>query len=232
MTTRSLSSTGFLIGARDAGNPIFPVVESPRIMCVGDSITDGQLFPGDGGGFLVRLSDALAAITPVFVGPYTSSGIAHAGYPGDRLDQIETRVGAQVTTHSPDVVVLIGGLNDARAGASGATMSTRLAAILATVYAAKPNTRVVVGQIPWVSPTATISASILTYNGLVPATLAGSGAGLAGLGRVVDLRGCSPSLSVRDVADSVPHPSRLAFRRYADALYPAVLNASGRPAIW
>lgn len=230
--THMFTSLGLQLGTRNAGSVISPVVPSPRIMIVGDSITDGRQYPGEGNGFLVQLAVALADLTPVFVGPYTTAGISHAGFPGERLDQMSLNVAGWVTTYTPDIVLVIGGLNDARASATGATMASRLSSILSEVHNASATARVVVAQIPWVFPQPAVRTALIDYNTAVTATVAASAVGSAGLARVVDLRGCSPTLSARDCADTVPPPSRAAFVRYAASLEPVLRNAAGHPAIW
>jgi hypothetical protein len=232
------TSLGLALGTRPAGSPILPVITNGKIEYVGDSYIAGQGFPGgDGSSHRAYMSAKLAAaaITVDFVGPYASGPHVdnqHAGLSGTTLTAIDGSISAWLTTYVPDVCVVAAGLNDARTGASGATIDSRWAALLATMWTARPGMRVVTCLIPSATTDATVRGRIDAANALLPATFAASSFALAGRLLVADLRGCMPTASPTDAVDTVPHPTPRSFQRMGEALWPVVLNALGRSAEW
>lgn len=234
------TTAGLVLGARPVGNVVSSIVPgTAKIMCVGDSWTDGQGFVGDGFSYRKGLIDRFTEIgvSVDFVGPFASpaSGLPdnqHAGQGGTTLLAINGSIGAWLTTYTPDVVIILAGLNDARAGEVGATLNSRMATLLATMYATRPDMRVVPCFIPEGNLDATISGRIRAANALFPATFAGSSYGVAGRLRPADLRWCVPSSSPIDCVDAIPHPTAKSFTRIVDTLWPVTLNALGRNAEW
>lgn len=231
MPRPTTTSSGRPLGTRPAGNPCASVVTA-TIMGVGDSWTDDAGFPGALGtgvraGLATRFADI--SVSATFTGP--NGGNTHAGVGGATLVTMNAAIAAWLTTYTPNLCILHGGLNDANAAASGATISARWATLLATMYSARPAMRVVACLIPEINGHAS-RQYINAANALLPATFAASSYATDNLLRVADLRGCVPTMSALDVVDTVPHPSRRSYARMVDALWPSVLNALGREAEW
>jgi lysophospholipase L1-like esterase len=83
-----------------------------RIMCAGDSITEG--YNDLVGGWRPGLSTALAAagVGYVYVGPYSDAYGAHRGVAGDRAGAQGAGFQADMETYDPRVVILAYGVND------------------------------------------------------------------------------------------------------------------------
>ncbi len=86
-------------------------------MCIGDSITAGSP-SATFDSYRARLR-IISNSTITFVGNQTGSGSGgvyhdpqHEGYPGKRIDQVEPLVTGSVTTHQPDIVLMMLGTND------------------------------------------------------------------------------------------------------------------------
>lgn len=233
------TSLGLNLGTRPAGSPILPLLAGTvNIQYVGDSYIAGEGFPGGDGSShraFAFAKFAAASIAVDFVGPYASGPQAdnqHAGLSGTTLTAIDGSIAAWLTTYVPDVCIVAAGLNDARTGASGATIDSRWATLLATMWTARPGMRVVACLIPSATTDATVRGRIDAANALLLATFAASS--FAGAGRLLtaDLRGCMPTASPMDAIDTVPHPTPRSFQRMGEALWPVLLNAMGRNADW
>lgn len=94
-----------------------------KILCAGDSITNGA--DGYTGGWRKKLfADlATAGIACSGVGPYTTNSpgmtqTAHRGLNGDKASAAKTGIGAQAATYLPSVVVYGWGMNDLGTGTS------------------------------------------------------------------------------------------------------------------
>jgi lysophospholipase L1-like esterase len=85
------------------------------------------------------------------------------GYGGKRTDFILAHMPAWLTNHSPDVILLMIGINDIKAGSTNEPVTTEqnLSNIVSTVVSRAPNTRLIVAQI---TPRSTFNLSIAKYN--------------------------------------------------------------------
>ena len=230
------TSSGRELGARDAGSPVLPLISAPKIMFVGDSWTAQNSYAiAIEAGWRLALDARLTAagVAHDFVGPFSDGAFPeplHAGVNGTTLTAINAAIGAWLTAHTPDVVVLWAGINDSVS--SGATIDSRMATLLATMWAAYPSCRVVATIIPTAVSDAARVTNLVDATTLFATTFAASSYAGAGRLRVCDARGCVPTMSAADAYDSIPHPSTLGYARCADALWPVLLNALGRNAEW
>ncbi|MEU8158051.1 GDSL-type esterase/lipase family protein [Micromonospora sp. NPDC048986] len=124
-----------------------------RILAIGDSITRGVGSPTTD-GYRAYLTSYL-----VDVGQYTTTDMVgglvdglgpqpqHEGHGGWRIDQLTAEAAGWVTTYDPDVVLVMGGTNDALQGASATTMGNRLRGLLAAILTTDPTVRVIVADL-------------------------------------------------------------------------------------
>jgi lysophospholipase L1-like esterase len=157
-----------------------------RIMPLGDSITegyDGVAGTGPGGGYRIELEDDLAGagISFDFVGslqngPPSLADRDHEGHRGYKNDDLRAGVPGWISAAAPDIVLLMSGTNDLKAGSTTTPQqaAASFAALLDQVLASAPNARVVVATIPnqW---DATANKRVLDYNNLLPGVVSGRG---------------------------------------------------------
>ena len=165
---------------------------SPRIMIVGDSITQGSA--GDY-TWQYWLYEHLKSdgITPRMVGPnhwlhdnvtgkahVLSYANPHFGRANDTiwgmtLASQKTKIGATIKTYRPDYLLVLLGLDDLFwFGTSELTMAANLVTFINTARAAQPNIRIAFGLIPpnvHTKTNPTFSAKIVTYNAAIVSTV-------------------------------------------------------------
>jgi lysophospholipase L1-like esterase len=164
----------------------------PRIMIVGDSVTEGS-----SGDFTwqYRLYEHLLTdgVRPHMVGPYhwLYNNVTHAkkaySYAnpdferandaqwGLALFREKTAIGRKVATYRPDYLLVLLGLNDLFwYGLSQPVMANNLASFIATARAARPRIRIVLGLIPpdIHERKAAFAASVASYNRTISSTAA------------------------------------------------------------
>lgn len=91
-----------------------------RILCLGDSITAGDPYPGDYPGawrarlyrMLVSFGAPFELVGTISSGPSWLLQPGHAGVAGDTLAQMGARLPAELAATSPDVVLVLGGTNN------------------------------------------------------------------------------------------------------------------------
>jgi hypothetical protein len=139
---------------------------SPRIMIVGDSITQGS--SGDY-TWQYRLYEHLRAdgVTPQMVGPYNwlfnnvTNVQGDCSYADPKFENAndamwgmtlfseKDAIGGQVTTYRPNYLLVLLGLDDIYwYGVSQAGMAANLTSFIGAARAARPNVRIVLGLIP------------------------------------------------------------------------------------
>lgn len=184
---------------------------SPRVLCVGDSITEGT---DSDGGYRSKLYDRVAGLT--FVGPYTTSNrvgldLAHAGQSGERADEIEATSEADtwMATYTPDIVLVQVGTNDLIQGASSTTTRDRIDALALSLATARPASKIVILGVPF--GTYSGSASIAVVNAALPAIARAHRVA----GRDVVYYDAANLLSAGDMAEST-HPSLSGYGKLAD----------------
>jgi lysophospholipase L1-like esterase len=173
--------------------PVQPTGQSPRIMVVGDSITEGSA--GDY-TWQYRLYEHLRAdgVTPRMVGPYHSlfnnvtktegdqnyanPGFEHANDAtwGMTLSHEKDAIGGRVATYRPDYLLVLLGLDDLFwFGTSQPDMAADLAAFIAAARTVGPHIRIVFGLLPPNIHTQTnpvFAASVAGFNHTISSTAA------------------------------------------------------------
>ena len=164
---------------------------SPRIMIVGDSITEGSA--GDY-TWQFRLYEHLRAdgISPRMVGPYSSlyNNVTNAegdqSYADPRFERAndarwgltlfreKDAIGGNVATYRPDYLLVLLGLDDISwYGLSQPVMASNLAGFIAAARAARPGIRIVLGLIPpniHEQTNPALAANIASYNHTIALT--------------------------------------------------------------
>ncbi len=159
----ALTALLFSMVLRSRAGMANPTAKPLRIMCIGASITLGQ---GVNGGYRLPLEKLFegAGIPVQFVGRVdsNSNGMTspfHEGYPGHRIDQIETGatntfkitslpIAAGVRELRPDVILLLCGTNDVRQGFQLEEAASRLDHLVGTLQGAAPDAQIFVSNIP------------------------------------------------------------------------------------
>lgn len=159
------------------------------ILCVGDSLTAG-LVQGtlNTGGYRRRLFQRLISdpTSPLLGRPIRSIGLRtnnnngdgvwfpnHAGVGGERIDQIQSRIAAEIATGSPKVVILHAGMNDAVQSYLVGTAADRLATLWQTLLDIPGVQKVYVANIQNCKSTATTTFNNLaTIRAAIPTACA------------------------------------------------------------
>jgi lysophospholipase L1-like esterase len=195
-----------------------------KVMPFGDSLTQ---VGGTAMGFKGYLLDKLyAAGSPVdYVGSQVASGPAglkdrdHEGHSGWQNSNFQPTAGGFVSTYKPDVVVYHVGTNDIWSNVDANTAIGRLRDVLTRIYAAKPDTHVVVAKI--VRMNVGKEAQWQSYNSQIPGVVSG----FAAQGRRISLADLSATLAPADLQGDGIHVTDGGHRKMADAFYPVVKAA-------
>jgi len=155
-----------------------------RVMCLGDSITEGYdltstvLPKTDAWRYRFWYRVRRAGLAVQMVGPYDSgSSYAawtghHAGVGGTTLATMNSNVAAWIASHTPDVIILIGGVNDL-VSVNVATTKGRLETLLDTINATPTSPHVIVSTTPINSSD---SADCIAYNAEISGVASAKGA--------------------------------------------------------
>jgi lysophospholipase L1-like esterase len=208
-------------GASGASAPVIVEVgELPRVMPLGDSITDGLQVPG---GYRTELWRLLAkdGVTIDFVGslnggPETLPDRDHMGVSGIKIAQLTASMDGLLATHTPDVVLLMVGANDMWHNDDVANAPARLSTLIDRIFLSRPGATVVVAKTPPWSDSL-VHSRIVTYNAGIPNVVAAHQA----LGRAVILVDMYAVVPVSDLYDGV-HPSAEGQRKVAAVWYSAI----------
>lgn len=206
-----------------------------KIMCVGDSITNGYLLgvaTESSEGYRLPLWESLSAggYDVDFVGPVQRGTSAlrdqdSAGYNGWAIDpDINGSVNAWLATYAPDVMLLVAGTNDLAAydgagnGISGPIVAARMTALLAQIQAARPSVKILLGSPPYMSSRL---FEFTRYVALLPGVVATAQAAGQYV-RYVDM-------STVAVADEAGHPTLAGYATMAGLWHAALVRLLGTP---
>lgn len=186
-----------------------------RIMPLGDSITDGAIIPG---GYRIALWNDLQAdgdhvdfVGSLFGGPVGDGD--HEGHIGWTIPMLAGSVGSWVSTYQPDIILLNIGTNDVDHGDSAANMTANLSRLLGNIYAAKPNTYVILSTL---IPTSHGDPNTWSsFNASIPGVAAAYG------GHKIVVLDMSHTLGLSDLADGL-HPNMAGYNKMASLWYPVV----------
>lgn len=136
-----------------------PPTEPLKVLVVGDSISQG--FGGDSTWrYWFWREAARQGVAIDFVGPdrlprlgrYESKDLSfdrdHAALAGSTIGYHRRRIDALMATYQPAVVVVELGINDVRAGRSGATVAADLERLVGRIWSQDRATRVVLAELP------------------------------------------------------------------------------------
>jgi lysophospholipase L1-like esterase len=217
--------TGVVLGAVVAAAVVLvtPSVASAesnggtRIMPLGDSITHGWNVSG---GYRNKLWQHIQTdgYTVDFVGPSTDGPATlgdrdHAGYPGNRIDQISYWTPGWLSTYTPRTVLLHLGTNDIQQNYSLDQAPARLSTLIDKIRTGAPNADIFVATIiPFAD--AAKEAKAQTFNAAIPGIVSSKGSKV----HLVNMR---PAITTADLADGV-HPSATGYDKMADVWYAAL----------
>ena len=235
-TNATVGSTLVLSKGGSGSTPPSGVV---KIMPVGDSLTavdDSAL------GFKGILLDSLTAeeFTIDYVGSKTANGPAglkdknHEGVPGAQnstfLGQYleTTPLGQKVTTHNPDVLTYLVGVNDLWSNVPVATAVDRVRQVLTAVFAAKSSVKVIVCKIPKMGVSQ--NSNRAAYNSGIDTVAAE----FKTAGRNITVADLSNTLTTSDLQADGIHWTSGGHTKVAAALLPvvkAVINGTTTPPV-
>jgi lysophospholipase L1-like esterase len=215
--------------------PVACVQSTKKIVCFGDSITWGA-GSSDLGGYRSRLYNLAATQGKIlqFVGtqlngPAFASGVLWPrgceGYPGWAIadtpfpqEGITKLVPTPALSASPDIVLLMIGINDNVYAPWWSTMINRLDTLVGLLVTNAPSAWIVVGTLcPWNFPSYNLSPPYLTaYCQAIPGMVA-TRAGLGQKVRSVDFQ----VLTLADLADEV-HPNDGGYEKMANIWWAAI----------
>lgn len=211
-----------------ASLPPYPLPSTPKIMPLGDSITEGTTI--DKGGYRGKLWDLLVAQDGRqvdFVGSLQRGTDLvdkdHEGHYGWWMkddpsgNNIYDHVQEWLTDASPDVILLHIGTNDMNGGANRFVCVERLDALLARIFYTSPNVRLVVAAI--VPMETELSRPQLPYQDAIPGLVAK----YARLGKKIYLSDMRSILVSADYADWL-HPAQSGYDKMALAWYPIITD--------
>jgi hypothetical protein len=219
-------------------HPCPPAPMPCRIMPLGDSITFG-IGSTSGAGYRVPLfrKALMAGRSIAFVGsdqngPPTVDGVPfppqHEGHRTFIIDTIGGRTGlsplvpAAITAHTPHIVILMIGTNDAASQIDVANAPRRLGELLDKIFAANASTLVVVAQIIPTDSDAT-NQRVAAFNAALPAVVAERAAAQKHV-VLVDMYG--PFVADADFRTSLMtdslHPNEAGFAKMADVWFAAI----------
>lgn len=168
-----------------------PTINNTRILPLGDSLTRGWAVAGDiPGGYRSRLERQLITRAAVRTRPWLYVGnqrtnigdnlimLDHAGINGERIDQMQTRIGTALSTYNPHVVLIHAGTNDANQAFLISTAGARIATLVQTCLDHPSVLKVYVAQIVGCNPATlstdgvnTIQTHINSINSQIPIDL-------------------------------------------------------------
>ena len=221
-----------------------------RIMAIGDSITEGFDWPGDGlsqnirsyrGEFVNLMNNSSCAYQMVgsLQSNFPTTGFTsnHEGYSGFRADHLNNGfsdgrlsspgISSTMAIHNPDVVLLHVGSNDMLGGQSILSTIADIELMIDNILAANPGATVLVANvIPWYSPinnqfNSNIRGSIAQLGNDIIASLQNNPRPNVRLANVRN--GFTPSMMQGDLI----HPNALGEVHIANAFFDA-LDGSGR----
>ncbi|MFN3652501.1 MAG: Ig-like domain-containing protein [Armatimonadota bacterium] len=203
-----------------------PTPTGSRVMPLGDSITYGVYTAGDfgTGGYRRLLWQQLTAAgwSPDFVGTQ-ASGLAdfdrdHEGHNGWTIEHLSGGVTSWLSAAQPDVILLTAGTNDL-SGVSPEVAAGRMATLLDTIHAARPQAQVLLATLPRVVPGNFLIRDpqyVVDFNARLPA-LVNARAAAGQKVRLVDLY-TRANLLDSDFADGV-HPNASGYAKIAAVWY-------------
>lgn len=192
------------------------------LMPLGDSITDG----GDSmGGYRLDLWKKLVQTDGAKIdfvgslngGPDDLGDKDHEGHIGWNIKELDAQINGWMSSSKPDIVLLHIGTNDLDQGASASEMETNLKKLITDIYAAKPDTALVVSSL--IITTVGEKATWTAYNASIPGIVNE----FKSQGKNITYVDMSNSLTEADLDDGA-HPTWEGYSKMANVWYPIVKN--------
>lgn len=192
------------------------------IMPLGDSITHGA---GIEGSYRIELWSLLKSSFQIdFVGSKSNGPSTidrdHEGHPGETIEYIQAEIDGWLSTHHPQIVLLMIGTNDMLSSDtySYATATDRLEELIYQITEHSPNTELLVASIPPLSdPIA--NARVIYFNSVVPAIVND----YYRKGKRVYYANMHDVLALEDLADGT-HPNETGYQKMASVWYKSLTN--------
>ncbi|KAK7229924.1 hypothetical protein V2G26_002094 [Clonostachys chloroleuca] len=216
---RQLTFVSLVLGAYAQEIPL-------RIMPLGASITWGYL-SSTGNGYRQDLLESLngAGYTVDYVGSQQSGTMAdpdNEGYPGLRIEQVQTKAEENVPTYLPNVYTINVGTNDAVQNFDVPNAGSRMNDLLSYLWSATPEATVILSTLI-INLNATVDARAQTIN----TQLTSLASQLAGEGKrivLADMHGSDGPQS-DEMADST-HPNDVGYQKMANIWFREIQEAS------
>lgn len=190
-----------------------------RIMPLGDSITHGDLIPGayrtDLWNLLQGDGDKVDFVGLQSTGPYNLADWDHEGHVGATISQIDGGVTGWIRANPPDIILLHIGTNDVLANTPASTMTQNLSKLIGDIFAAKPDTYVIVSTL--ISLPNGNGSIWSEYNASIPSVVSQ----YRSQGRKIISVDMSSALSPGDFRDGI-HPNYSGNNKMAYMWYPAI----------
>lgn len=217
--TKKITPTTTPISTSPTPSPTIAIAKTTvKIMPMGDSITDGVFFPG---GYRTYLWSMLQqnGYNVDFVGSLAngSSDLGdwnHEGHIGWDTGTLAGASSSLVVAAQPDIILLHIGTNDLDHGSPGETITGSLSTLLANIFAAKPDTFVIVSTIVTSRGDKNAWAN---YNGAIPGLVSI----YRGQGRRISYVDMSQGLTEADLYDGI-HPNTTGYIKMAAYWYPTL----------
>lgn len=196
------------------------VVAEVKLMPLGDSITEG----GDTmGGYRLDLwkktvqtdGDKIDFVGSVSSGPDDLGDKDNEGHIGWNINELDAQIAGWMSTYKPNIVLLHIGTNDLDQGASATEMQTNLKKLITDIFAADPNTHVIVSTL--IVTSIGEKATWTSYNAAIPGIVAEFKA----QGKNISSVDMSNTLTLSDLEDGA-HPTWEGYSKMATVWYPAV----------
>ena len=211
--------------------------EAATIMPLGDSITMGAATGTVANGYRAPLFQTLTSnnLLVNFVGDQSNGDssfldLDHAGLQGRTADQLLAATPGLISTYDPDAVLLLIGVNDINQTNSFTTLPQELRGIIDAIYAASPDTHIIIADIePFVYPFSESAYDVAwNANFLLPSIVADAQAD----GVNVSIMHW-PSITGADLGADGVHPNAQGYDEMAASWFTALNNylnlSSGTP---
>ena len=208
--------------ARSSTNRITILPPQLRVMPLGDSITLGLSIAG---GYRAPLYQLLtnAGYSVDFIGTQTGNGAAglpdsdHEGYSGFTIPAVNSILSCVFNAVvEPDVILLLLGVNDYRAGIDTAHATNRLEALIVRIANNWPNAKIIVASLTEVNEPYNTQIQT-TFNPFLPGICERQ----RGLGRQVYFTDMHSAVPLADMPDQL-HPNQLGYNKMATNWFAAV----------
>lgn len=215
--------------------PIYGISKKPKIMPIGDSITDGghRVEPTPG-AYRIQLWKNFSAdgLSIDFVGsqsngPSTLGDKNHEGHGGWKIGEITDLLVKDrlIKTYRPDIVLLEIGTNDA-GKSSPKEMSADLSNLIDRIAQQSPRTLILVSSITPIDPNGSKQVrkksvdNARDFNALIPSLVADKVAE----GKKVTFVNAGGSLTIEDLGTDGVHPSPQGYKKLGNKWYDALVE--------